>query len=50
MEGKTGTLKVSINTVGTRKIQFLVADTGKGMTTKMRYQIFEPGFTTKKRG
>lgn len=27
-----------------------VADTGKGMTRKMRKEIFQPGFTTKKRG
>ncbi|MDE6782563.1 MAG: GHKL domain-containing protein, partial [Paramuribaculum sp.] len=27
-----------------------VTDTGKGMTRKMRKQVFNPGFTTKKRG
>lgn len=27
-----------------------VADTGKGMNRKMRKQVFNPGFTTKKRG
>lgn len=27
-----------------------VSDTGKGMTRKMRKQVFNPGFTTKKRG
>lgn len=27
-----------------------VSDTGKGMTRKMRKEIFRPGFTTKKRG
>lgn len=27
-----------------------VADTGKGMTRKMRKDVFRPGFTTKKRG
>ncbi|MBO4955558.1 MAG: HAMP domain-containing histidine kinase [Muribaculaceae bacterium] len=27
-----------------------VADTGKGMSRKMRKQVFNPGFTTKKRG
>lgn len=27
-----------------------VADTGKGMTRKMRKEVFRPGFTTKKRG
>jgi len=27
-----------------------VTDTGKGMTRKMRKEIFQPGFTTKKRG
>ncbi len=33
-----------------KKIQILITDTGKGMTSKMRYKIFKPGFTTKKRG
>jgi len=28
----------------------LITDTGKGMTSKMKYRIFDPGFTTKKRG
>lgn len=30
--------------------EILVKDTGKGMTRKMRKNVFRPGFTTKKRG
>lgn len=32
------------------KAVVLVKDTGKGMSRKMRKTVFNPGFTTKKRG
>jgi signal transduction histidine kinase len=50
MEGKKGYLYISSNNISKNKIQILVKDTGKGMNAKLKYQIFEPGFTTKKRG
>jgi signal transduction histidine kinase len=33
-----------------KKVKITIADTGKGMPKKMFKQIFNPGFTTKKRG
>jgi two-component sensor histidine kinase len=50
MDGKKGELTISSNNISKKKIQILVKDTGKGMNAKLKYQIFEPGFTTKKRG
>jgi signal transduction histidine kinase len=50
MEGHKGKLSVIINNISHKRIQILITDTGKGMATKMKYKIFEPGFTTKKRG
>lgn len=46
-----GTIKIMSNLINRgRKVQILVSDTGKGMTTKTKMLIFEPGFTTKQRG
>jgi len=50
MGGKEGSLTISVREMTNNKIQILINDTGKGMTAKMRYQVFEPGYTTKKRG
>ena len=50
MEGAGGIIEISTIELSPKKILILVKDTGKGMTKKMRMQIFEPGFTTKKRG
>jgi signal transduction histidine kinase len=50
LEGKKGTITISVNTESNKRISVLVSDTGKGMTTKMKLHIFEPGFTTKARG
>lgn len=33
-----------------KKLFIFVKDTGKGMSPKLKRQIFNPGFTTKKRG
>ena len=50
MEGSKGDLYLKIDNTSSKKLQILITDTGKGMTPKMRYKIFKPGFTTKKRG
>jgi two-component system, sporulation sensor kinase D len=48
MKGK-GSLKVSIETEG-KLVKIKVSDTGKGIPKNQFTQVFEPGFTTKKRG
>lgn len=48
MKGK-GDLQVTI-TRDTRFAKVLIADTGKGIPKKRYNAVFEPGFTTKKRG
>lgn len=48
MKGK-GSLKVSIETDG-KFVKIKVSDTGKGIPKNQFTQVFEPGFTTKKRG
>ena len=48
MKGK-GSLKVSIETEG-KVVKIKVSDTGKGIPKNQFTQVFEPGFTTKKRG
>ncbi|MBL7472357.1 sensor histidine kinase [Robertkochia sediminum] len=48
MKGK-GSLKVRIDTDG-KTARILVTDTGKGIPKNDYNRIFEPGFTTKKRG
>ncbi len=50
MEGADGTIDISTTEISSKKILILIKDSGKGMSKKMRIQIFEPGFTTKKRG
>ncbi len=48
MEGE-GSIDVRVSSDGPMAT-ILVSDTGKGMTRKMRKNVFRPGFTTKKRG
>jgi hypothetical protein len=48
MKGK-GSLKVSIESEG-KLVKIKVSDTGKGIPKNQFTQVFEPGFTTKKRG
>jgi len=48
MEGK-GTIIISLQRQK-KMIQLDIADTGKGMSRKLFKSVFEPGFTTKKRG
>jgi len=50
MEGNKGEITITANQLSNKKILFLIKDTGKGMSTKAKLQVFEPGFTTKKRG
>jgi len=50
MDGKNGELTILINRLSNKKLQILIKDNGKGMGAKLRLRIFEPGFTTKKRG
>ncbi|MCG7855478.1 HAMP domain-containing histidine kinase [Flavihumibacter sediminis] len=48
MEG-TGTITVDIRPVG-ENVQIDVTDTGKGISSSHIRKVFDPGFTTKKRG
>ena len=49
MEGK-GNLSIKVESKGDKYVQVLVSDTGKGIPKNLYAKIFEPGFTTKKRG
>lgn len=49
MEG-VGKLDVSIARGALNKIVIDIKDTGKGMTLQQQRSVFQPGFTTKKRG
>ncbi len=48
MKGK-GTLKIDIEPTD-RYVKIHVSDTGKGIPKNIQHKIFEPGFTSKKRG
>ncbi|PKL78743.1 MAG: sensor histidine kinase [Ignavibacteriae bacterium HGW-Ignavibacteriae-4] len=49
IEDENGRIRVSMRVTG-KKVVIFVKDNGKGMTNKIKKQIFVPGFTTKKRG
>lgn len=49
IEEKQGTIYLTIKKKG-NNIRIFVRDTGKGMTKKIKRNVFSPGFTTKKRG
>ena len=49
MEGK-GTLRIKVQSKGAKFVQIQVTDTGKGIPKNSYKKIFEPGYTTKKRG
>jgi len=49
IEDKRGTIFITIKEKGDW-IRIYVRDTGKGMSNKVKRNIFTPGFTTKKRG
>jgi len=52
IEVKDGLITITMVTenIQTNEVVILVSDNGKGMHSKIRKQIFNPGFTTKKRG
>ncbi len=49
IDGK-GTITVSVEDCLSGGLRILVSDTGKGIPARVGNKIFEPGFTTKKRG
>jgi signal transduction histidine kinase len=49
MESGSGTITIMINKKG-KDIIIDVADTGKGIDTRRRKDVFRPGYTTKERG
>lgn len=49
IEGKKGVITISM-VKEAKRVQITVKDNGKGMTNRVKKQIFNPGFTTKKRG
>lgn len=48
--GNSGTITVTIMRGASRKIVLEVSDTGKGIPASVLKKVFNPGFTTKKRG
>ncbi|MBT8384468.1 MAG: HAMP domain-containing histidine kinase [Bacteroidia bacterium] len=49
MDGK-GTLRIKVQSKDGKYVQVLVTDTGKGIPKNLYKKIFEPGYTTKRRG
>jgi len=49
MDGK-GTIRIKVQPKDGKYVQVLVSDTGKGIPKNLYNKIFEPGYTTKKRG
>ena len=49
MQGK-GTLRIKVSSKDGKFVQVQVKDTGKGIPKNLNRKIFEPGFTTKRRG
>lgn len=50
IEDKQGTIFIYMRIHPKKKLYIFVKDTGKGMSPKLKRQIFNPGFSTKKRG
>ena len=51
LDATEGAGKITIEaSVHNKQVQILISDTGKGMDSQTANQVFEPGFTTKKRG
>ncbi|MCF6348251.1 MAG: HAMP domain-containing histidine kinase [Flavobacteriaceae bacterium] len=49
MDGK-GTLRIKVQPKNGKYVQVLVSDSGKGIPKSMYTKIFDPGYTTKRRG
>jgi len=49
MDGK-GTLRVKVQPKNGKYVQVLITDSGKGIPKSMYTKIFDPGYTTKRRG
>lgn len=49
IENENGIIEIKAHAFN-RMVNIIVKDNGKGMTNKVRKQIFNPGFSTKKRG
>lgn len=49
VEGK-GTITIKLDDLSDGSVELRVSDTGKGIPARERNKVFEPGFTTKKRG
>jgi len=49
MDGK-GEIRIKVNSKNGKFVQVLVSDTGKGIPKSLYKKIFEPGYTTKRRG
>ncbi len=50
VEDKFGEIFITMKLIPDKKVFIYVRDTGKGMSPKLKRQIFYPGFSTKKRG
>ncbi len=50
IEQKKGTISIDYQLIHDKRLVFIVKDSGKGMSTQIKRMIFNPGFTTKKRG
>jgi two-component system, sporulation sensor kinase E len=50
IEEKQGQIYIYMRVHSHKKIFIFVKDTGKGMSPKLKRQVFNPGFTTKRRG
>jgi signal transduction histidine kinase len=48
--GGIGNLAIEINSNTAGKLTMDISDTGKGMTNAIQRKVFNPGFSTKKRG
>jgi nitrogen-specific signal transduction histidine kinase len=48
--GGIGNLEIKMNYNSTGKLTMDISDTGKGMTNAVQRKVFNPGFSTKKRG
>ena len=51
LDATEGAGKITISaSVQNKQVNILISDTGKGMDSQTANKIFEPGYTTKKRG